>query len=148
MRWKIPALVCALLVGFGTAVAHAEGLVLSDTQASDRTRFSEQLRAGTTGPVVLINIFQVPKAEAAEFHLRWTAAADVLRRQPGFLTTSLHEGVGGSELWLNRAEWQSVEDFARAMTNSDFLAVAKTIHQPGFRRLYTAGPSLGPLSMP
>jgi heme-degrading monooxygenase HmoA len=148
MRWKFLTLLCALMIGSGTPMAQAEGLILSDVQASDGTRFAEQLRADVTGPVVLINIFQVPKAEAGEFYQRWTKASDILRRQPGFISTSLHKGVGGSELWLNRAEWQSTSDFAKAMTNIDFLAVAQTMRQPGFRRLYTAQPSLGPLSTP
>ncbi len=148
MRWKIPVLVCALMVGLNSPMAKADGLTLADTQASDGTRFAEQLHSGVTGPVVLINIFQVAKADAAEFQQRWGAAADILRRQAGFINTSLHEGVGESQLWLNRAEWQSVEHFAKAMANPDFLAVAKTIRHPGFRRLYTAQPTLGPLSMP
>lgn len=147
MRWKLifaaPLLALTVLGG-----AQAQGLTLSDAEASDGTRFIDQLRAETPGPIVLINLFEVPTAEAEEFQKRWTAAADVLRRKPGFLNTTLHRGTAGSRLWLNRAEWRSLREFAQAMGSEDFLAIAKTIRQPGFRRVYTADPTLGPLSMP
>ncbi len=147
MRWKFVLAAPLLALAIGGA-AQAQGLTLSDADASDGTRFIDQLRTETPGPVVLINIFEVPAAEGEAFQRRWTAAADVLRKKPGFLSTTLHQGTAGSRLWLNRAEWRSLKDFAQAMGSDDFLAIAKTISYPGFRRVYTAEPTLGPLALP
>ncbi len=146
MRRKL-LLAPLLALTLGT-VARAEGLLLSEREGSDGTTFLDQLKTEAAGPIVLINLFDVAPEDAADFHARWTAAADVLRRKPGFVNTTLHRAVGASRLWLNRAEWQSLQDFRAAMRADDFLAIAKTMKQQGFRRIYTAEPTQGPLSFP
>jgi heme-degrading monooxygenase HmoA len=36
------------------------------------------------------------------------------KAQPGFISTQLHHGIAGSNVFLNDAVWQSVADFCRA----------------------------------
>jgi heme-degrading monooxygenase HmoA len=129
---------------FSSGASAQDRLVLSDSERSDGASFAEQLRAPPPGQVVLINIFAVPDGEADEFQKGWAKAADALRKQPGFVSTTLHRPVGGSHLWVNHAIWESAPAFATALASPEFRAAAAGMKQPGFRRLYQAEPSLGP----
>lgn len=74
------------------------------------------------GPVVLINTFVVPPPEADALLAAWTADAEVMKRQPGFVSTQLHRGIAGSGVFLNYAVWDSVAAFRAAFTNPEFRA--------------------------
>ena len=74
------------------------------------------------GPVVLINTFVVQAADADRLVSAWTADAEVMKRQPGFVSTQLHRGLAGSGVFLNYAVWDSVADFRAAFTNPEFRA--------------------------
>ncbi|WP_230529885.1 antibiotic biosynthesis monooxygenase family protein [Microvirga roseola] len=121
-----------------------EGPKLSDLARSDGTSFAEQLRSAPAGPIVLLNTFLVQQGEAEAFRRGWAKAAEVLRRQPGFVSTTLHRPVGGSRLWVNHAVWESAGAFAAALATPEFRAAAASMKQTGFRRLYHAEPALGP----
>ena len=75
---------------------------------------ADQLRAERGGPVVLINKFTVSEAEAGRLLDAWRRYAGHFKAQPGFISTQLHQGIAGSNLFLNYAVWESVEDFRRA----------------------------------
>jgi len=75
-----------------------------------------------TGPVVLINTFTVKPEEADHLLAAWTADAEVMKRQPGFVSTQLHRGIGGSGVFLNYAVWESAGHFRRAFQNPEFQA--------------------------
>ncbi|MFC4175568.1 antibiotic biosynthesis monooxygenase family protein [Microvirga sp. GCM10011540] len=136
----VPAMLAAALPGAGRA---EQILSLSDAQKSDGTSFAEQLRSAPTGQIVLLNTFLVPEGEAEAFRQGWARAAEVLRRQPGFVSTTLHRPVGGSRLWVNHAVWESVSAFMAALASPDFKAAAASMRQTGFRRLYQAERTLG-----
>lgn len=72
--------------------------------------------------VVLINTFVVPPAEADALLAAWTADAEIMKRQPGFVSTQLHRGIAGSGTFLNYAVWDSVVAFRAAFTNPEFQA--------------------------
>jgi heme-degrading monooxygenase HmoA len=74
------------------------------------------------GPVVLINTFIVPPADADSLLAAWTADAEIMTRQPGFVSTQLHRGIAGSGVFLNYAVWDSVADFRAAFANPEFRA--------------------------
>lgn len=74
------------------------------------------------GPIVLINTFVVPAAEADRFLTAWTADAAVMKRRPGFISTQLHRGVAGSGVFLNHAVWESIAHFRAAFTDPEFRA--------------------------
>jgi len=79
----------------------------------------------TGGPVVLINRFSVAPEEADLLQKAWAADAQVMRRQPGFISAQLHRGIGGSGEFLNYAVWESVADFKRAFFHPEFRAGLK-----------------------
>jgi len=75
-----------------------------------------------TAPVILINTFTVAPQEVEQLLAAWTADADWMRHQPGYISSQLHRGVGGSCVFLNYAVWESMEDFKRAFTHPEFRA--------------------------
>jgi len=72
------------------------------------------------GPVVLINKFNVRPDETDKLLAAWAADAAVMQRQPGYISTQLHRGIGGSCVFLNYAVWESAEHFKRAFSNPEF----------------------------
>ncbi|MFI5016266.1 MAG: antibiotic biosynthesis monooxygenase family protein [Hyphomicrobiales bacterium] len=66
------------------------------------------------GSVVLINKFTVAEADAPRLLDAWRTDAGHFKAQPGFISTQLHRGIAGSNVFLNYAVWESVEDFRRA----------------------------------
>src|SRR5579859_6162028 len=75
---------------------------------------ADQLRAEGRGSVVLINKFSVAEADADRLLEAWREDAARFKAQPGFISTQLHRGIAGSNVFLNYAVWESVEDFRRA----------------------------------
>ena len=74
------------------------------------------------GPVVLINTFTVPPAEAEQLVRAWAGDAAWMKRQPGFISTQLHRGIAGSGVFLNYAVWETTAHFRAAFTNPEFQA--------------------------
>ena len=140
-------MVAALLasLAFSTPSRAEDALLLSDSQRSDGASFAEQLRSSPPGRVVLLNTFLVPDGQVEAFRQGWTKAAEVLRRKPGFVSTTLHRPVGDSRLWVNYAVWESASDFAAALASPDFREAAAPMKQTGFRRLYQAMPAIDPI---
>ena len=71
-------------------------------------------------PVILINKFNVKADQVDQFLAAWTTDAQIMKRQPGFISTQLHRGIGGSSVFINYAVWESTEDFKRAFNNPEF----------------------------
>lgn len=129
--------------GFSASSRAQEPLILSDATGSDGTSFAEQLRSAPEGRIALINIFQVTAEEAEVFKRDWTRVAEILQRKPGFVSSTLHQPVGGSTLWVNHAVWESARSFAAALASPEFKAAAASLKQTGFRRIYKVEPALG-----
>jgi heme-degrading monooxygenase HmoA len=72
------------------------------------------------GPVILINTFTVNADEVGQLLKAWAADAAWMKQQPGFISTQLHRGIGGSCVFLNYAVWESSEHFKRAFTHPEF----------------------------
>jgi heme-degrading monooxygenase HmoA len=77
------------------------------------------------GPVILINKLTAEPGEADQLLKAWAADAAFMRQQPGFISTQLHRGIGGSCVFINYAVWESVEDFKRAFSNPEFQSRLK-----------------------
>ena len=75
-----------------------------------------------TGPVVLVNIFTLDKADEPGFLKIWQDDAAFMKRQPGFITTQLHRALGDSPTYLNYAVWESSAAFRAAFLNPEFQA--------------------------
>jgi heme oxygenase (mycobilin-producing) len=79
-----------------------------------------------TEPVVLINAFEVPAAEAEDFIAAWEMTRDYLETQPGYIDTALCQALtpDAAFQFVNVARWRSAEDFAEATRNPGFLESA------------------------
>jgi len=92
-------------------------------------------------PVILVNMFQVAEAEIPALLKAWENDANWLKRQPGYISTQLHQAIGGSTLLFNYAVWESVAHFSDAFNHPDFKSAleqypSSTIASPHlFRRI-------------
>jgi heme-degrading monooxygenase HmoA len=77
---------------------------------------------GNTGPVVLINLFEVPAGAEEGFIAAWERARDFLAAQDGYRSTQLHQSLGGETefRFVNVAEWASPAAFQAATGQPDF----------------------------
>ena len=71
-------------------------------------------------PVVLVNIFQVSDAEVPALLEAWAQDAAWMKQQPGYISTQLHQGIGGSTVLMNYAIWESVAHFRAAFDHPEF----------------------------
>ena len=74
------------------------------------------------GPVVLVNVFTLDKADEPSFLKVWRDDAAFMKRQPGFISTQLHRALGDSPTYLNYAVWESTAAFRAAFSHPDFQA--------------------------
>ncbi|WP_296651651.1 antibiotic biosynthesis monooxygenase [Paraburkholderia sp.] len=82
----------------------------------------ERQLAVDVGPVVLINVFTLDKADVQALLDAWQDDAEFMKRQPGFISTQLHRAIGDSATFLNYAVWESTEHFRAAFTHPEFKA--------------------------
>jgi quinol monooxygenase YgiN len=75
-------------------------------EADEHIKFSEQLEE-TVGPVVEIIKFDVKPEEANEFLKAWKKDVTYYKNQPGFISTQLHRGTGGSGVFVIYSVWES-----------------------------------------
>jgi heme-degrading monooxygenase HmoA len=75
-----------------------------------------------TGPVVLVNVFVIDKADEPALLGAWQADAAFMKRQPGFISTQLHRATGDSPTYLNYAVWESTAHFRAAFSHPQFQA--------------------------
>jgi Antibiotic biosynthesis monooxygenase len=52
----------------------------------------------------------------------WAADAAFFKQQPGFISTELHRGIGGSCVSINCATWESTEHYKQAFNNPEFVS--------------------------
>jgi len=71
-------------------------------------------------PVVLVNVFQVAGEDAPALLKAWEADANWMKRQPGYISTQLHQGIAGSTTFMNYAVWESVAHFRAAFNHPEF----------------------------
>jgi quinol monooxygenase YgiN len=69
------------------------------------------------GPVILINKFSVNPEDLDLFLKAWADEARKFKEQPGFISTQLHRGIGGSSVFVNYAVWESAAHFKKAVNN-------------------------------
>lgn len=88
------------------------------------------------GPVILINKFSVDPKEFDQFLKGYAIDNEKFKQQPGFISTQLYKGIGGSGIFVNYAVWESAAHFKRAVNNvmnpNDTMSVfpASTVASP------------------
>ena len=101
-------------------------------------------------PVVLVNIFQVHEADVPAVLEAWAVDGAWMKRQPGFISTQLHRGIGGSTVLMNYAVWESVAHFRTAFNHPEFKQSlarypSSTVASPHlFTRLSVSNLCVGP----
>ena len=87
--------------------------------------------------VVLINPFESDPASHDEFMRSWRAAADYMKRQPGFISTRLHRALAPTARFqfINVAEWESPQHFMDAVQSAEFRRMSEG-SPPNFPALY------------
>jgi heme-degrading monooxygenase HmoA len=92
-------------------------------EMDNQVTFMEQLQQ-ETGPVVLINQFNVEPDDAERLAKVWAADAAFMKRQPGFISAQLHRGIAGSTTFMNVALWESARALAAAFRSPEFQSRA------------------------
>jgi heme-degrading monooxygenase HmoA len=95
--------------------------MLQRIEMDERVGLTDQL-AEEVGPVILINTFKVAPEDVDTLLEAWAADAAYLKTRPGFISTQLHRGIGGSCVFLNHAVWESVAAFRNAFGDPQFQA--------------------------
>ena len=90
------------------------------------------------GPVVLINVFEVPAPEADEFIRAWEKTRDYLKQCPGHLDTALYQAIADSAdfQFVNIAHWRSAEEFNEAIASAGFQEAAADVRWTFHPALY------------
>ena len=66
-------------------------------ETDEQVTFSKQLDGDISGPVILINKFTVDPEDVNKFLKAWANDAEYFKHQPGFISSQLHRGIGGSQ---------------------------------------------------
>jgi heme-degrading monooxygenase HmoA len=77
-----------------------------------------------------------------------------MKKQPSYISTQLHQGIAGSNVFMNYALWESVAHFRAAFTHPEFTDALS--HYPSsavasphlFTRLTVPNLCVGPESIP
>ncbi len=75
-----------------------------------------------TGPITLINVFEISPDGVEHFLQEWRERAQFLGRQPGFRSFRLHQALNPDSRFqlVNVAEWDSAQAL-RAATAHDYF---------------------------
>lgn len=79
-----------------------------------------QQLGGDASPVILVNIFSVDAGDVDALMKAWEKDANWMKQQPGYISTQLHQAVGGSSMFMNYAVWESIAHFRAAFSNPEF----------------------------
>ena len=93
-------------------------MVEMDENVTLATQLEQQNDSGR--PVILINKFNVKPEDVDQLLKAWASDAAFLKQKPGFISTQLHRGIGGSCVFINYAVWESVEHFKQATRDPEF----------------------------
>jgi hypothetical protein len=97
----------------------SEKSMIKLVEMNEKVTLSDQMEENVNN-VILINKLTV-KPEDVDQLLRGWAADAAYFKQPGFISTQLQRGIGGSCVFINYAVWESTEHFRRAFNNPDSL---------------------------
>jgi heme-degrading monooxygenase HmoA len=84
--------------------------------------------APATGPVTLINSFQVAPGRDTAFRALWGETSRYFIARPGFVSLRLHRAVSDDApyRWVNVAVWESEADFRAAHGTDQFRTLVSS----------------------
>ncbi len=89
-------------------------------ELNDTVSLMDQMQTNEDGSIVLINVFTIDPADEDALIEAWSHDAKFMKAQPGYISTQMHKGIGGSPTFINYAVWETVESFRNAFTNPEF----------------------------
>lgn len=89
-------------------------------ELNDNVSLMDQMQTDEDGSIVLINVFTIDAADEDALIEAWSHDAEFMKAQPGYISTQMHKGIGGSPTFINYAIWENVESFRNAFTNPEF----------------------------
>jgi quinol monooxygenase YgiN len=84
-------------------------------EMDESNTLKDQMGSQVTGPVILINKFNVKSDEVEQFLKVWEEDATQFKNQAGFISAQLHKGIGKSTVFVNYAVWESLKYFKNAV---------------------------------
>lgn len=97
------------------------------------------------GVVIDIAKINVNSEDVDQFLKTWTSKAEIIKKQPGFLSLQLHRGIAGSCVFVSYAILESIEHLKQAFKNPDLQSKtseypASTVASPHlFKKVAVAG---------
>jgi quinol monooxygenase YgiN len=88
----------------------------------DETITLEKQLEENNGPIILINKFNLDPQDVDQFLKAWASDAEIMKQQPGFISTQLHRGIARSCTFINYAVWESTFHYKQALSNVQFQA--------------------------
>jgi heme-degrading monooxygenase HmoA len=77
--------------------------------------FQNQIQSDYSGPVTLVVMDVFDSAgDLTAFMEGWSVHAGFMRSQPGFISAQMHRGIGGANVLLTCAVWESLAAFRSA----------------------------------
>ncbi len=81
-----------------------------------KTKNKSNMETSKSEHIILINPFEVPKGKLEESVIYWEACRDFLKKQPGYISTKLHQSIKDDAKFelINVAVWESPKAFTEA----------------------------------
>ena len=96
-------------------------------EMDDIVKFKEQIEEKEIdGQVILINRFNVKPDKVEQFLKDWGEDAINFKKQPGFISTQLHKGIGKSSVFINYAVWESLEHYKAVINKRLFSSESQS----------------------
>jgi quinol monooxygenase YgiN len=83
-------------------------------EMDEKVTLKDQMEEEVSGPVILMNKFNVEPEQVEKFLKAWEEDATEFKQQPGFVSTQLHKGIGKSGVFINYAVWESMKHYKDA----------------------------------
>lgn len=109
----------------------------------------EQFTDAADETTILVNLFDVDPEDQEHFKAAWLTDAKFFAAQPGYISAQLHQGIGGSRMFLNYAVFENTATFAATNDRPEFGPLravypdSATAHPHLFRRLAVPGICVG-----
>ncbi len=101
----------------------------------------EQFSDASKQTTILINLFDVDPNDEEAFKIAWAKDAAFFKRQTGYISAQLHQGIEGSRMFLNYAVFENTAAFAATTKQPEFGPLRQvypdsaTAHPHLFRRV-------------
>ena len=94
--------------------------MLKHVELDPTRKLEEQFSDRSGHPTVLVNTFSVDPKDHAAFKRAWAEDAAFFKRQPGYISAQLHQGIEGSSMFLNYAVFENTAAFAATTRQAEF----------------------------